>query len=98
MKKTFAIITGIFVFGFLFSLTASAQTEIKKEDNKTIKTEQTVKVKSTDNQAPAAKTTKPPCDPSKCKTTCKDKQKAKACCPGHKKAKKAEATDPKKQE
>jgi len=101
MKKTFAIITGIFVFGFLLSLSVSAQTEIKKEDDKTIKKEQTVTVKSTDK--PAVKSdcshkTKAPCDPANCKTTCKDKRKTKACCPGHKKATKAEATDPKKVE
>jgi len=102
MKKSFIAIIGIFVFGILFSLTASAQTEIKKEDDKTIKTEQTV-TKSTETPgtvtSTGTKTVKPPCDPSKCKSTCGHKTKKKtSCCPSHSKAKKADGTEPKKTE
>ena len=98
MKKIFIIITGIFLFGFLFSLSVSAQTEIKKEDNKTITTEQTVTKSSETVTSTGTKTTKPPCDPANCKTSCKHKSTKKTCCPSHSKAKKGDATDPKKSE
>jgi len=101
MKKTI-IIAGLFLFGFLFSLSVSAQTEIKKEDDKAVKTEQTV-TKSTETPgtvtSTGTKTVKPPCDPSKCKSTCGHKSKKKtSCCPSHSKAKKTDATEPKKAE
>jgi len=101
MKKTI-IVAGLFLFGFLFSLSVSAQTEIKKEDDKTIKTEQTV-TKSTETPgtvtSTGTKTVKPPCDPSKCKSTCGHKTKKKtSCCPSSSKAKKGDATEPKKEE
>jgi len=103
MKNTFKVLIGIFVFGFILSLSVSAQTEITKEGDKTIKKENTVTVKSTDNTATPVKAdcshkTKAPCDPAHCKSSCKSKSAKKSCCPSHKKATKTEAVDPKKEE
>ncbi len=101
MKKTFVALTGILIFGFLLSLNVSAQSEIKKEDNKTVTKERTVTVKNTDNAGTVVKsdgTQKPkaPCDPAHCKTSCKDKKAKKSCCPSRHKATKSKGTDPKK--
>jgi len=70
MKKTIIAFAGAIILGLLLSVSVSAQTDVKKDDTKTIKKENTI---STDKKKDC-KTTKPPCDPKNCKSKCKSKQ------------------------